>query len=64
MFFQEEIDEDEVLVDDREGWETVYALWTAHDKKCHCGNAITLEDAYYNGICNECHQRDIQFIPF
>jgi hypothetical protein len=45
-------------------WEHVHALWLKHDKKCDCGNDISLDDAFYFGKCDVCRLSEQQHVPF
>lgn len=35
-------------------WVELEKQWKAADCKCKCGKPITLEDAYYYGMCSVC----------
>lgn len=56
--------DDELFDDDQSSWEHVHGLWLAHDKKCNCGRMITLDDAYYFGVCDVCREASSQVVPF
>lgn len=35
--------------------------WEKAERKCRCGNPISLEDAWYFGRCDECRLSDVPF---
>lgn len=45
-------------------WEHVHSLWLQHGKKCNCGRCISLDDAFYFGVCDACRNAQRQQVPF
>lgn len=42
-------------------WKKLYEKWDKAGRLCRCGNPITLEDAFWFGLCAECRY---QVAPF
>lgn len=52
----------EVKDNDAELWNKVHAAWLKADKKCACGQPITLDDAFHIGCCADCDDETDQLI--